>query len=119
MIRTKKIGQRGEAIALEYLKKTNYQIIALNYRSGRLEVDIIAKQNKRLIFFEVKTRFQNRADENEIPLAGQQIKNLKRALIDYCFKNSISLTLTHLDLIVILVNRTTRLASLRHYQDIF
>jgi len=119
MIKTKEIGRRGEAIALEYLKKAGYRIIALNYRLRRLEIDIIARQNERLIFFEVKTRFQNKTDKNETPLTERQTKNLKHAIIDYCLKNRISLTRTRLDLIVISVNRTARLASLRHYPDIF
>ncbi|MCX6794998.1 MAG: YraN family protein [Candidatus Falkowbacteria bacterium] len=119
MIKTKEIGQRGEAIAKEYLKKAGYRIIALNYRSWRLEIDIIAQQNERLIFLEIKTRFQNKADENETPLTGRQTKNLKHAIIEYCFKNRIRLDRTRLDLIVISVDRTTRLASLRHYPDIF
>ncbi|MDP2944465.1 MAG: YraN family protein [bacterium] len=119
MIKTKEIGQRGEAIALEYLKKAGYRIIALNYRSRRLEIDIIAQRDKRLIFLEVKTRFQNKADKNETPLSANQVKNLKHAIIDYCFKNRINPARAYLDLIVISVNRTTKLASLRHYSDIF
>jgi len=118
MIKTKKIGRRGEAIALEYLEKAGYKIIALNYRSGHLEIDIIAQKDGRLIFLEVKTRFQNKADKNEIPVSGRQVKNLKRAINDYCSKNRVSLARAHLDLIVISVNRTTRLARLKHYPDI-
>lgn len=118
MIRTKKIGNRGEAIALEYLKRSGYKIRALNFRIRHLETDIIAESARRLVFFEVKTRLQNENDENETPLTASQVKNLKRALIDYCFKNKISLNRAQLDLIVISVNRATSLARLIHYRDI-
>ena len=50
------IGKKGEAMAAEYLRKLNYQILERNYRKGRVEIDIIARLDKKLVFVEVKTR---------------------------------------------------------------
>lgn len=47
-------GARGEAIAARFLATKGYEIIARNYRAGRGELDIIARQNGCLIFVEVK-----------------------------------------------------------------
>lgn len=101
------------------LKKSGYKIIARNYRCRRLEVDIIAAKNNRTIFFEVKTRLWNKRDGADIPLTARQTENLKRAIAAYCLKKRIPMEGTRLDLIVIFVNRATRLAELKHYKDIF
>ena len=54
---TTEIGRRGEALAVEFLLKKGYRVVALNFRAGRGEIDIIAWANERLlVFVEVKTR---------------------------------------------------------------
>jgi putative endonuclease len=50
------LGREGEALACEYLVQEGYTIIATNWRSSHMEVDIIAEDAGRLIFVEVKTR---------------------------------------------------------------
>jgi len=119
MTENKKIGDRGEAIAKEYLKKSGYKIIASNHRSGHLELDIIAEKDGRLIFFEVKTRAKNKIDSLDIPLTARQVKNLKRAILAYCLQSGNSLNSVRLDLITITADRAAGLAELKHYQDIF
>lgn len=116
---TRETGSRGEAIARKYLKMSGYEIIASNYRSRRLEIDIISQKEGRLIFFEVKTRFEKETDKTSVPISPRQINNLKRAIAAYCFEKRARLERAHLDLIVIYVSRATGLASLRHYRDIF
>ncbi len=53
---TKQIGDMGEAIAKKHLINKGYEILALNYRYSRAEVDIIAKNANVLVFIEVKTK---------------------------------------------------------------
>lgn len=54
------IGQWGETVAVEYLKKIGYSIITRNFHTPVGEIDIIAVHDdtkySRLIFVEVKTR---------------------------------------------------------------
>lgn len=49
-------GQRGEQLAVAYLEKNGYQIIARNWHCQYGELDIIARQAQTLVFIEVKTR---------------------------------------------------------------
>ncbi len=53
---TKKLGDKGENIALNYLLKKKYTVLEKNYRARRCEVDIIAQKKEMIIAIEVKTR---------------------------------------------------------------
>lgn len=48
-------GARGEALAAKWLDSGGYFIMELNWRHGRLEIDIIAQKKDTLHFIEVKT----------------------------------------------------------------
>lgn len=50
------LGSWGEARAADYLRRRGYRILAMNYRCRLGELDIIAKDNKYLVFVEVKLR---------------------------------------------------------------
>ncbi len=51
-----KLGEKGEELAVKFLKKQGYKIIRQNYRTPIGEIDIIAKDGETLVFIEVKTR---------------------------------------------------------------
>ena len=50
------LGRRGEDLAARYLERTGYVILARNWRTGRLEIDIVARRGGTVAFVEVKTR---------------------------------------------------------------
>ena len=51
-------GKKGERIALSYLRRRRYKLIAKNFRAIRCEIDIIMLDRKKdmLVFVEVKAR---------------------------------------------------------------
>lgn len=51
----KSLGQIGEDVATEYLRKNGYKIIERNYKKPWGEIDVIAKKDNTIFFFEVKT----------------------------------------------------------------
>ena len=52
----KLLGDKGEAIAAEYLEKLGYRIIAKNYRKALGEIDLLAQINDTSVIVEVKSR---------------------------------------------------------------
>ena len=50
------IGKKGERIAVRYLRREGFRIVAKNRHFGRNELDIIAKNKHYIVFVEVKTR---------------------------------------------------------------
>jgi len=49
-------GKWGELVALDYLEKLGYTCLAKSFRCRFGEIDIIANDNKFIVFAEVKTR---------------------------------------------------------------
>jgi putative endonuclease len=50
------LGQAGEALAANALKKHGYKILTRNYRTPYGEIDLIARHGDTLVFIEVKLR---------------------------------------------------------------
>jgi len=80
---THELGQRAEALAVNYLEKNGYQIIARNFRKGRAEVDIIAKNKRFLLFIEVKYRKKKDYGNPEDTLSAAQASRIHRVATLY------------------------------------
>ncbi|MDO4743119.1 MAG: YraN family protein [bacterium] len=59
MKNSKNIGYKGEDVVCRYLIKNDFLICARNYHSRYGEIDIVAENEKIIIFVEVKTRSKN------------------------------------------------------------
>ena len=53
---SKFLGVKGEVVAKEHLESIGYKIIELNYKNKIGEIDIVAKDEKTIVFVEVKAR---------------------------------------------------------------
>ena len=89
---TKQIGDFGERIAVRYLRLHGYTVKERNWRSGHMEVDIIATNLRTVAFVEVKTRTYTKETLETAPPPGNAVKSEKqrltrRAAKDYLWQN--------------------------------
>ena len=56
MSTTKELGDRGEAMVADYLRRHGYEIVASQFRCRFGEIDLIARRENVLCFVEVKLR---------------------------------------------------------------
>jgi putative endonuclease len=52
----RRLGRRGEEIAVAYLRRQGYRVLARNWRCTAGELDIVAREEGTLAFVEVRTR---------------------------------------------------------------
>lgn len=50
------LGKKGEDLAVEYLQKNGYKILARNFRFQKAEIDIVAEKDNLIVVVEVKAR---------------------------------------------------------------
>lgn len=60
MSTTREAGDRGEAMAAEYLRENGYELLASQFRCRFGEIDLIARRGGILCFVEVKLRSDRR-----------------------------------------------------------
>lgn len=75
----KEIGNKGEVIAIKYLKDKGYDIIARNFHSKRGEIDIVAKDKDTVCFVEVKYYRKSLLDINYAVSPSKQKKIIATA----------------------------------------
>jgi putative endonuclease len=59
MAESHNLGQKGEDLAADHLKKAGYKILFRNWKWGKNEIDIIAENQEFIVFAEVKTRSED------------------------------------------------------------
>jgi len=80
----KQLGQNGEDIACDYLKKQGYKILERNVRFSReCELDIIALDKKTLIVVEVKTRKTAFLGSPLEAITKTKLQNIRKGLMYY------------------------------------
>lgn len=83
---SQKLGKNGEQEAVKFLQKKGLTIIEVNWRTGKLEIDIIAKDKGELVIIEVKTRGSNAFGEPEVFVNKRKQNNLIKAANAYIQK---------------------------------
>lgn len=115
---TQALGQTGEAIALNYLRRKKYAIIETGFRFLRGEIDIIALDRDTLVFVEVKmrtTRAFGRPEESVTPAKQQQIRKVAEG---YLLKRRLGNVSCRFDVIAIRPSDRAGYA-VDHFEDAF
>ncbi len=76
-------GNFGEFIGEAFLEKKGFSILERNWRSGRKEIDRIARKNETIHFIEIKTRFSLTYGWPEASVSSRKIRNMMLAGCDY------------------------------------
>lgn len=110
-------GKRAENAACEFLEAKKYQILERNFRFLKAEVDIIAKQDQKLVIIEVKARSDNHFINPEDAVNKKKMKLLIMAADAYCQELNEELEV-RFDIISVLKTSKNDL-EIHHIEDAF
>lgn len=104
------IGKNGEDFAANYLTNLGYEIIERNFECKQGEIDIIAfdKEKNELVFFEVKTRTNNKYGNPAEAVNNQKKKHIYKTAKYYLYiHNLLDNIYVRIDVIEVYVNNNT------------
>ena len=110
------LGKTGEDYAARYLEKRGYRILDRNWKWGREELDIIARDGNFIVIVEVKTRHSNSLADPGTCVNPKKQRILARAAQAYIRYKSM-LGEIRFDIIVIVLNNSN--ITVNHVRDAF
>ena len=106
-------GQQYEKLAAEYFQERGFEIIARNHHEGHLEIDLIVRDSKQLIFVEVKSASTKGFGHPAEWVDRRKRERLIRAAQSYLQKNDFEGLDLRFDVVTFVGGQ------LEHYRDAF
>jgi len=113
------VGDFGESLARRYLIDKGYIVIGAKIKSSYQEIDIVAEHQGKIVFVEVKTRTSDSLGEAEEAMDSLKIKNLKKAMQEYALVHNYNFDDLRGDLVAIRIDKSRKIANIKHYRDVF
>ncbi|OHA88647.1 MAG: hypothetical protein A3C70_03555 [Candidatus Zambryskibacteria bacterium RIFCSPHIGHO2_02_FULL_43_14] len=114
----RKLGDIGENVACEFLKRRGFEIIERNYLRKWGEIDIVAKKNNTIRFIEVKSVSHvtegYRPEDNMHPW---KLKRLSRTMQTYLLEKELDCD-WQLDLVTIKIDQENRKARIEIIENV-
>ncbi|MEJ2195223.1 MAG: YraN family protein [Ignavibacteriaceae bacterium] len=116
----KEIGKKGEELAVKYLTEKGFEILHQNYRFGKGEIDIIAKdpEDGYTVFVEVKTRQNLEYGEPEYAITKNKQRQVKKIAELYFYEKEIENLECRFDVIAVLLENINS-PEISHYVNAF
>jgi len=113
-------GTFGETVAANLMTQKGYRVVERNWKTGNLEVDIIATNRDTIVFVEVKTRsthFGGKEPEEFVDRNKQF--NISHAAHAYVKQHAIQLQV-RFDIVAIVANPVSHeIEQIRHVENAF
>jgi putative endonuclease len=118
MSESQQFGKKGEEIAADYLRGKGYTILEKNWRFGRNEIDIVAKDKagKYLVVVEVKSRHSLYGGEPESSVTREKQRALIRAANAYVTVKKVTEEI-RFDIVSIVITKEGE--KINHIEDAF
>lgn len=102
---TKRLGGLAERVAATFLEMKGYSILATNYRHRRNELDIVARDGRRIVFVEVKCRSGNGCGLPREAVGYEKRRRILRAARGFILEQNLTGLPARFDVIEVLLVR--------------
>lgn len=110
------IGKKGEALALNFLRKKGYQLRETNWMYRKAELDIVAEFDDQLVVVEVKTRTSRDFESPKEAVTITKQKHIVRAADAYINQFDIEME-CRFDIVSVLLEGSN--VEIEHIEDAF
>lgn len=115
----KLLGDKGERVAVKFLKRNGYSILAQQYRTDLGEIDIIALDGQTVVFIEVKTRKTDLKGQPFEAVTLQKQRQLTRLAGSFLKQHQLLNQSARFDIISIIWQSDQSTPEIQHYQNAF
>lgn len=117
-LRNKTLGAKGEEIAANYLHSLGFKVIERNFHKRYTELDIVALDNKTLVFIEVKTRIGKKYGTAEEAITPWKLRNLIRSAHYYKLLHPDLPDAMRIDVVSIILSSQQNLEKISLYKNV-
>ncbi|OGQ96149.1 MAG: YraN family protein [Deltaproteobacteria bacterium RIFOXYD12_FULL_57_12] len=104
------LGKQGEDLAVAYLQRLGYRILARNYRTRLGEIDVIADDGGTLVFIEVKSRVGTTFDRSYEAVTDRKQRQLSKVALEYTARHDLQDRPARFDVVGVLFEPARKLA---------
>ena len=115
----KEVGNKGEKLAAKFLKRKGYKIIQRNYKCKLGEIDIIAEQDRTIVFVEVKTRRTQEFGPPQYAITAAKKRQISSVALLYIREKKFVEQSCRFDVIGITFPPESRKPRIEHIQNAF
>ncbi|MCL2525943.1 MAG: YraN family protein [Coriobacteriia bacterium] len=113
------MARKGEDLACDFLVRHKMKVVDRNWRCSYGEADIIALDDRTLVFCEVKTRKTRSHGSPELAVTRKKLSRYKQLVNVYCSRCAIRHRAVRFDVITIFVDELKGSARLRYIRDAY
>ncbi len=112
------LGAMGEGLALSFLEKKGYILIAKNWRYRRSEIDLIMQDADNIVFVEVKTRTKSELSDPMDAITSSKIRHLVSVAHAYLQQHRSPL-FPRFDIVAVVIEPENQTSEIEHIEDAF
>lgn len=116
---SQELGQQGEQLAADHLKRKGARLLARNYRSSLGELDLVMEHEGDLVGVEVKTRRPGQPGLPEEAVNRVKMERLERLLAQFADETDRAEAGWRIDVVAIEITPEGRVVRLEHIRDAY
>ena len=113
------LGEQGEAVAARFLRRIGYKIVARGHRDRIGEIDLVAVDDRTVVFVEVKTRRGASAGHPAEAVDAEKQRRLSRAALGFLRRHDLLEHAARFDVIAVVWPEKKGQPVIEHFQNAF
>ncbi len=111
----RKTGGLGESLAVDFLKKKEFEIVERNFGTRFGEIDIVARKDGVMVFVEVKTKRGDAFGSPEEMVGRIKLMKVRRMAEVYLNGKEVP---CRIDMVAVVLDRDDRVERITHYENL-